>query len=43
LEEEADEDEEVIYKIEIPANRYIFDVFMLRCICESKKCGSDMV
>lgn len=27
-EEEADEDEEVIYKIEVPANRYHYDVFV---------------
>jgi phenylalanyl-tRNA synthetase beta chain len=29
LEEEVDEDEEVIYKIEIPANRYMFDVYVM--------------
>lgn len=40
-EEEADEDEEVIYKIEVPANRYhyddIFDYFFF-CMWELRKC-----
>ena len=31
-EEEADEDEEVIYKIEVPANRYHYDDRYLICL-----------